>query len=79
MTGLSWSFLRRLARCLLLERNLACVRLVLRLLYVEVVGGSQLCQTARHEEVAAVALADLDEVALLAPCPFTSAVRITFS
>ena len=57
---------RRLARCLLLERNLACVRLVLRLLYVEVVGGSQLCQTARHEEVAAVALADLDEVALLA-------------
>ena len=57
---------RRLTRRLLLERNLACVRLVLRLLYVEVVRGSQLRQTARHQEVAAVALADLDEVALLA-------------
>ena len=58
--------IRRLARRLLLERDLARMCLVLRLLYVQVVRGSQLRQTARHQEVAAVALADLDEVALLA-------------
>ena len=40
--------------------------LILRLLDVQVIRGCRLCQTARHQEVAAVALADLDQLALFA-------------
>ena len=57
---------RAAAGCLLLECDLACVCLILRLLDVQVIRGCRLCQTARHQEVAAVALADLDQLALFA-------------
>ena len=56
---------RRLARRLLLERNLARMSLILRLLDVQIICRCRLSQSARHEEIAAVALADLDQVALL--------------
>ena len=59
-------FLGCLAGCLLLKCDLACVCLILRLLDVQVIRGCRLCQTARHQEVAAVALADLDQLALFA-------------
>ena len=57
---------RRLARSLLLKRNAARMRLILRLFDVQVIRRGGLCQAARHEEVAAVALADLDQVAFFA-------------
>ena len=57
---------RRFARRLLLKCNLARMRFVLRLFDVQVVRRSGLRQAARHKEIAAVAFADLNQVALLA-------------